>query len=171
MEKNNQALPTFHLYIVIFFITTLFLSSCAIARESTINSNVLVPDNSTENFSFEKLPSDTLIHTDSKEDDVNFSKIRSTVIFRNQRVMAEKESIEEMDKDDFQVSLRSVIDEADIPQRRLFHEIEENPVLVKIKSSGLRETPSWYRRDRHTIPDDTGVKVQISSPLTVKTLN
>lgn len=92
---------------------------------------------------------------------------KTTFIVRDNKAKAEKENTEELDMEPFEITLRSASEASDVLRRHLLSSEEDGPVQIQIKSTGLKQTPSWYRRDVTKTPAETGVLVRLSSPLAI----
>jgi|GEM_PF-5986979 len=86
---------------------------------------------------------------------------------------AAKEEGEEIMKDNknpadsWQVHLRSTVDTTSIPRRPQLNYVEDTPVHVPIVSTDIHQRPSWYRPDVNAPKEKPGVKVNLSSPLSI----
>nr|MBF0223139.1 TolC family protein [Desulfobulbaceae bacterium] len=127
---------------------------------------------SQQNASVNSLLDDTVDFSRPSREERRISDMTKTrVIVRDNKAKAEDLNTEEIDMDSFEISLRSAPDASDILRQRLLDDSEDSPVRVQVKSTGLRQTPSWYRRDVTAPVADPGVKVKLSSPLSVRTFN
>jgi outer membrane protein TolC len=130
---------------------------------------------------FHTSPQDVSVK-DLLEDTVDFSRpskeaqklsdlSKTRVIVRDSKVQDDSKHTEEVDMEPFKISLRSAADTTDILRQRLLNDAEDGPVRVQVKSTGLQQTPAWFRRDTIIPTEDPGVKIRISSPLSVRTFN